>query len=164
VSAAYSPAAWHDLYVATASATAALTGLLFVAVSLNIERILKFEGLPERAMQTLAMLLTPLIASILGLIPGQSNTALGVELLVLGVASTVAIAQTLRRTIPGGRNHQHAGFHVLITLPASVPIVVGGASLLAGSGGGLYWIVAAIVAAILGASVNAWVLLVEILR
>jgi len=41
VSAAY----WHDLFVATASATAALTGLLFVAVSLNIERILTFLDL-----------------------------------------------------------------------------------------------------------------------
>jgi len=164
VSAAYTPTDWHDLYVATASATAALTGLLFVAVSLNIERILNFEGLPERAMQTLVMLLTPLIVSIAGLIPGQSKTALGVELLVLGVGSTCAIVQTLRRTIPAGRNYQRAGFHLLITLPASVPLVVGGASLLAGRGGGLYWIVAAIAWAILGASVNAWVLLVEILR
>ena len=77
VSAAYSPTDWHDLYVATASATAALTGLLFVAVSLNIERILKFEGLPERAMQTLVMLLTPLIVSILGLIPGQTKRRSG---------------------------------------------------------------------------------------
>ena len=36
--------------------------------------------------------------------------------------------------------------------------------MLAGRGGGLYWIVAAIVCAILAAAVNAWVLLVEILR
>ena len=106
MSAAYSPTDWHDLYVATASATAALTGLLFVAVSLNIERILKFEGLPERAMQTLVMLLTPLIVSILGLIPGQTKTALGLELLALGLGSTVAIVQTLRHTIPGGRDYR----------------------------------------------------------
>jgi hypothetical protein len=37
-------------------------------------------------------------------------------------------------------------------------------SLLAQAGGGLYWIVAGILGAVLGASVNAWVLLVEILR
>jgi hypothetical protein len=164
VSAAYSPSEWSELFVATAGATAALTGLVFVAVSLNIERILKLPGLPERALQTLMMLLTPLIVSLVGLIPGQSATALGVELLVLGVLATYAIVQTLRRTIPGGREHQRASFHMAMTLPAAIPVVIGGASLIAGWGGGLYWIVAAIVCAILGASVNAWVLLVEILR
>jgi len=164
VSAAYSPADWHDLYVATAGATAALTGLVFVAVSLNIERILKFDGLPERALQTLLMLLTPLVVSIVGLIPGQGATALGIELLVLGLGATAAIAATLRRTIPGAREYEQVAFHLLIALPGGVLVVVGGASLLAGWGGGLYWIVAAIVWGILGAAVNAWVLLVEILR
>jgi hypothetical protein len=45
-----------------------------------------------------------------------------------------------------------------------VPLIVGAVSLLAQSGGGLYWIVGGIVGALLCASVNAWVLLVEILR
>ncbi len=164
MSAAYSTEQWSDLFVATAGATAALTGLVFVAVSLNIERILQFEGLPERALQTLMMLLTPLIVSIVGLIPGQSRTALGVELLAIGVCATAAIGSTLRSTIPGGREHQRTAFHVAIALPVAIPVVIGGASVLAGWGGGLYWIVAAIVCAILAAAVNAWVLLVEILR
>ena len=38
------------------------------------------------------------------------------------------------------------------------------ASVLAERGGGLYWVVAGIVFAIVGAVANAWVLLVEILR
>ena len=164
MSAAYSTAPWSDLYLATAGATAALTGLLFVAVSVNIERILKFPGLPERALQTLLLLLMPLIISIVGLIPGQSGTALGIELLVAGTGATAAIAHTLRSTIPGSRDYEHYSVQLLVTLPATVPVVVGGASVLAGSGGGLYWIVAAIVCAILAAAINAWVLLVEILR
>jgi len=43
---------------------------------------------------------------------------------------------------------------------AALALVIGGASILAGAGGGLYWIVGALA----GASINAWVLLVEILR
>jgi hypothetical protein len=48
--AAYSASEWGDLFVATAGASAALAGLVFVAVSINIERILEFNDLPERAL------------------------------------------------------------------------------------------------------------------
>ena len=58
-------------------------GLLFVAVSINVERILSYEGLPERGMETLAMLLGALVVSIAGLMPGQSHVALGIELLAI---------------------------------------------------------------------------------
>ena len=43
-------------------------------------------------------------------------------------------------------------------------IVVAGASLIAGTGGGLYWLVPGIVIALVGSVINVWVLLVEILR
>ena len=57
MSAAYDPEQWHDLFVAVAGASAALLGLLFVAVSINLERILSYKGLPERALETLLLLL-----------------------------------------------------------------------------------------------------------
>jgi hypothetical protein len=49
-------------------------------------------------------------------------------------------------------------------LPGSVVYLVGGVSLLAESGGGLAWLVLGIIGGIVGAVVNAWVLLVEIRR
>ena len=42
--------------------------------------------------------------------------------------------------------------------------LIGGASLMTSDGGGLYWIVAGVVFATVGAVANAWVLLVEINR
>jgi hypothetical protein len=54
-----------------------------VAVSINVDRILKFEGLPERALETVLMLLSVVLVSIVGLTPGQSADALGAELLAL---------------------------------------------------------------------------------
>jgi hypothetical protein len=42
--------------------------------------------------------------------------------------------------------------------------VIGGLSVLFEAGGGLYWIAAGVILAIVGAVANAWVLLVEILR
>ena len=47
---------------------------------------------------------------------------------------------------------------------AVVPLLVGAISVLAESGGGLYWIAAGILGSLVGAVANAWVLLVEILR
>jgi len=161
---AYSARDWTALFAASGGASAALTGLLFVAVSVNIERILEVAGLPERALQTLLMLLSAVIISLLVLIPGQSPAALGVELLVAAVASGVALGRLLVTSEPALRQYSPTGVQVAIVLPGTLLFVIGALSLLTGTGGGLYWIVGGIIASIVGASANAWVLLVEILR
>ena len=53
---------------------------------------------------------------------------------------------------------------VVLALAGTAPFVVGAISLIAEAGGGLYWILAGIVGAVCSAALNAWVLLVEILR
>ncbi len=53
---AYEPAEWADFGVAVAGAAAALAGLLFVAVSLNLRDILALPQLPARAALTLGLL------------------------------------------------------------------------------------------------------------
>jgi hypothetical protein len=47
---------------------------------------------------------------------------------------------------------------------ASLPMVIAGVTLMAGGGGGLYWLLPEVLLALLGAVTNAWVLLVEIHR
>jgi len=161
---AYTAQDWSELFVASAGASAALTGLLFVAVSVNIERILNFPGLPERALQTLLLLLSAVLVSLIGLIPGQSTTALGVELLVASIVFAAPIYALMFKTMPGARDYAHPAVHLSLILPGTLPLIIGSVSLIALAGGGLYWIVAGLLGAILGASINAWVLLVEILR
>ena len=56
MSTAYAPEEWKDLFVAMAGASAALAGLLFVAISINVDRIVKYEGLPERGLEALGLL------------------------------------------------------------------------------------------------------------
>jgi hypothetical protein len=166
VSVAYDPEQWHDLFVASAGASAALLGLLFVAVSINLERILAYEGLPERALETLLLLLGVLIVSIVGLIPGESTFALGLELLAVGSIAAAIILRlpTARAAGTGKEPVSWRLSRIGIRLMGTVPLVIGGLSVLFEAGGGLYWIVAGIVLAIVGAVANAWVLLVEILR
>ncbi|MGK2932714.1 MAG: hypothetical protein ACSLFD_08090, partial [Solirubrobacterales bacterium] len=74
-------AEWKDLFVATAGASAALAGLVFVAVSINLDRILALEGVTNLALSTLALLIGVLITSMFGLIPNQGEESLGIELL-----------------------------------------------------------------------------------
>ena len=162
---AYDPSEWTDLFVAAAGASAALAGLVFVAVSINIQRILEYPGLPERALETLALLVGVLIVAIVCLIPGVSRAALGTELLFVSGALACAIVSFGTRVRPNpGDPPQWSRTHWVVRLVGVVPLVIGAASVLIGSGGGLYWVAAGIVFAILAAVTNAWVLLVEILR
>ena len=167
MSVAYDPEQWHDLFVAVAGASAALAGLLFVAVSINVDRIVKYEGLPERGIEALAMLLAPLVVSIAGLLPGQSHVALGIELLLTSGALTlllisVPVTSDFPDEVEAPANYRLG--RELIRSTGTVLLLIGAVAELVGVIGGLYWIAAAIVALILGAVVNAWVLLVEILR
>jgi hypothetical protein len=162
---AYDASEWTDFFVAAAGASAALAGLVFVAVSINVERILEFKGLPERALATVLMLLSVVLVSLVGLMPGQTGTALGLEL--LGV-SLVLGGLTLFLTSPR-RSGEDRGVapvvsHWLLAALGTLPLFVGAVSLLAEAGGGLYWIAAGIALATSGAVANAWVLLIEILR
>jgi modulator of FtsH protease len=160
----YAPADWHDFFVAAVGASAALLGLLFVAISINLTLILKHRHLPGRAAATLGTLLSVLVVCSFGLVPGQSNRTLGVEILATGaVVATQAIWVSMGKRSEGDPLSWTLGNLPNLLFPA-LAFVGGGCSLLAGSGGGLYWILVGTVLAFVGTTVNAWVLLVEILR
>ena len=163
--AAYVSAPWSDLYVAMAGAAAALLGLLFVAVSINLEQVLRLAFLPLRAGETLGVLVVLLATAVFVLVPGQSRTALGIELaatggLLVGLDGWLRIRQRHPISLPARR----VVVPVVIVALTGAPLVVAGATLVTGAGGGLYWTVPALLAGFAGAVVNAWVLLVEILR
>ncbi len=161
----YDPAEWSELFVATAGAAAALAGLVFVAVSINLEPIIAGPGLPNRALQTVLMLLIVVVVSIVALIPGQDQVALGIELLVVASAYGVGLLLTSRGYLSGPhQSRSQAIGRVAVLAIGAVPLLVGSISVLVECGGGLYWIAAGMLGAIFGGVTNAWVLLVEIQR
>jgi len=160
---AYDPSAWTDLFVATAGAAAALAGLLFVAISINLKQILGEAGLPERALEAVLMLVTVLVVAIVCLIPGQSQGVFGVELFLITAALAFAILKPIRGMPKDAPRAWLAGRWAL-RLIGTVPLLIGAISVMIGDGGGLYWVVAGVIFATLSAVANAWVLLVEILR
>lgn len=163
---AYDPSEWTDFFVAAAGASAALLGLLFVAISINLERILKYEGLPGRALEAMMQLTCVLLVSLAGLVPGQSHLALGLELLcVFAAIAAIVVRQPVLVADETGR--EPTSWKVsrwTIRLAGLLAIGIAGISLVAEAGGGLYWLAAGIALAIVAAIAGAWVLMVEILR
>ena len=157
---------WETFFAAEVAASAALVGLIFVGLSINLTRILSIPRLPNRALQSLIVLLTILIVSSLVLVPGQSALLLGIELLVTGL-STWTVVTVLSVNILRGSNAQYRRVHVvnlLLNQVAMLPYLIAGISLLLGDEGGLYWVVPAIIFSLIKAIADAWVLLVEINR
>jgi modulator of FtsH protease len=163
---AYDPADWVSFFTAVIAAAAGLTGLLFVAVSINLDRILKgSQFLPARAAETLATLLLIMVSSALTLIP-QSTRLLGLEIVIAVVPMLVI---TMRSQLTHRRQRPDDPLlwtisRMVGTALATVPGTLAGLSLAGHWGGGFYWLAATALLGIVGAVYNAWVLLVEIVR
>lgn len=162
----YSVDQWGLAFTATAGAAAALTGLLFVALSINLKQIVANPGLVARAIEVLVLLAAALILSTLLLMPGEPTVAAAIEIIALAVATSVAVGSIQIRTDRRALRVSATQFASRAVGSHSGPLflVIGAISLLAQSGGGLYWVVPALLAEIIAAIIGAWVLLVEILR
>jgi len=160
------PAAWGELAAAIVVAAVSFAGLVFVAMSINLDQIISLGGIADLALQGVIVLSAVAISAMVLLVPGQSTALLGLELLILGAALLSATwflsSRSYQATAPAFRTKR-----VQTALFTSVPgllVAVGGLSLLLGFGGGLYWLVPGWIAGVLVGIVNAWVLLVEVKR
>jgi modulator of FtsH protease len=168
---AYDVSDWSDFALAQLGASAALLGLVFVGMSINLKEFVSVRSLVNRALEAIVLLATVLLTSTAVLIPAQSRDAVGIELVVLGGLTTLVVvtlqrgtsAEVVARGTPGPTRGSVVTRRI-VGLGSTLLVVVAGVLLLAEAGGGLYWWPAAIVAAYLSALINAWVLLVEILR
>ncbi len=163
---AYSAADWTGFGATVAGSAATLAGLLFIAVSINLQRILQYPNLPGRSGETLIFFGFPLVVALLLVVPGQARPALAAELAATGLVIGAVMLVIDRRS---GRSAEETTMSWLATrfvptLASCGAVVAAGFSLLAGGGGGLYWLVPAVLVAIIAGLGNTWVLLVEILR
>jgi len=174
---------WENFAVISGSAAGALTGLLFVAVSLNRDRIVGHAALRSEAGQTLVLFLLALLLSLLLVIPGTSPRLLGIVLVVVAVVSGAILIIIGRGKDDAARGRagkaaadhageaaaDHAGKAaedrlarlldaVSPNLTAMLCITVSGCLEIAGDNG-LYWLAAAVVLALGSCVINAWLFL-----
>ena len=159
-------AEWSTYLAVQAGAAATLTGLVFVAVSLNVNRIISHSGLPSRAAESLIQLLGVFFISGLALVSGQSPKLLGAEVFLIGITSwlvqvTGQIHYMFNRS---GHPLTWLTYRALGTQIATLPFCVGGVEIFIGSSGAFYWLDIGFTASFIAALSSAWVLLIEILR
>ena len=162
--AALDPSAWRDWFVATAGIGAALAGLVFVALSINLGAILKLPSVVGRGAESLVVLLSIAAVAVVGLWPAD-RTWVALGLLVVGVVAWAMVSYLALR--PGAADGATAGQNasrIVLGQIATLPTILAGASLLVGAGPGLHLVVLGTLACIVSGVVGAWVLLVEILR
>lgn len=158
-------AEWHDYFVAQASASAALAGLMFVSLSINIDRILESPWLPPRAGSSMVLLIGSLVQALLALWPGQPLWVIGAEELTVSAAMCVYALWILLVSPLTPKEYGGATSSIVMVLLATLPAIGGSIALLfSGSPEGIYAIALSPVVSIVVGVLNSWVLLVEILR
>lgn len=158
---------WIDFFVAASGASAALAGLVFVALSVNISNILRSPNLPPRAAAAIGTLILILVCSMAALVR-QPIADLGAEIVIFSLCCTwllyVSVWQGFAQRAQLRRPRWESVLNALVALLQVLPFLVGGALLIAGRDRGLYWVAAGSIAVFIFSVLNAWVLLVEILR
>ena len=158
----YTTAMWLGFGGALAAVAGALTGLLFVAVSVKSDVLAASLGLRARAAQTLVLFMISVLIAIL-LVAPQPSAALGWELLAVAAVSGVILVIMGRRA--GHSPDERVPRYIERFSPNTVTAVlvgVAGLSFLVKAGGGLYWLIPAVVASLVGGVVNAWLFLVRV--
>jgi hypothetical protein len=158
----YATSMWLGFGEALAAVAGALTGLLFVALSVKSAMLATSRSLNSRAAQTLVLFMISVLVAVL-LVAPQPAAALGWELLAVAAGSGTALL-ILDRRAGHGSDRGVARYIERFSPNTITAVLVGAAGLtfLLKAGGGLYWLIPAAVASLLGGVVNAWLFLVRV--
>ncbi|WP_324590217.1 FAD-dependent monooxygenase [Citricoccus sp.] len=158
-------AGWSDFHVAMVGATAALAGLVIVAASVNIDKVVATGSVTSRLAASIATLVVAIVVSGLGLVPGLPLPwfgAMTIAAAIPAVGFQFHAASTLARDRQGptrGRSLRSAiGFVPILAYFAA------GALCLAGQPSGVGVSAVGTLMTIIVALLISWIALVEVLR
>ena len=158
---------WHDFYLTMGTASASLIGLLFVALSLNMDAVMgesrdDLRAFAEQAFNSFSVVL---LVSVCFLIPQNNPDDLGVIYLLLAI---IGGYRMLRRApmVWRGRQRDRLGqiafWRLALPAVAVVGLAASGLGLVDGQPSALYWLVAVILGFLMSAARSSWDLLVRV--
>jgi hypothetical protein len=160
---------WHDFYLTAGAAAAALIGLLFVGVSINLDEFTADDGTGIRllAEQAFSNFVWVLLIALFVLIPNQDATSLAIQLAIVGGLGTVRILQRIaafRRRADRSLGSFYAIRRLGLPGAASIGLIVVAARFSSNSISSFYWLVGVVLIYLTSAADSAWDLLVEVGR
>ncbi len=157
---------WQTFFAVQAGAAATLTGLVFVAASINLSKILTVPGLPGRVAESMLQFLQVFFISSVMLIPRQSPAALGCEAIFAAAVAWYGqlVSQVRYARFRAGHPRKWLVQRVVTTQIASLPLFAGAILVLLDNAAGLLFIAAGFFLSFASGITGAWVLLIEILR
>lgn len=155
---------WDTFAVVTGGAAGALTGLLFVSVSIRIDVISASPDFRNRGAATLSLFVTVLLVGVVLVVPGQHRWELGAELIVLAMTVGGMLSWLNRRATAHPSEQPISRLLGTVSPDAVTTILLGAAGVLlvAGVDDGIYVVVPAVIAAIAGGVASAWLFPIRI--
>ena len=159
----YNAGQWHDFFVMVGGGAAALTGLVFVAMTLNLETITKDATHRYRAIGTLVGFTAVFIMCALALMGVERYQAVGAEWLVVAtIAGVIYVYGYVEAIRSGGSSAGLHGYRVVAGTTCYLAQIIGSLFLLLGHSAGLYTAAAAMVIYFALLISGAWLLIVGV--
>ena len=153
---------WHDYFIVVGGGAAALTGLVFVAMTLHLEDIVNDPVHRHRARTILTGLTAVFIRCSLALMGGQNGQAIGAELIGVLLVVEVILYRSIRQAMAS------ADQAVLLRSIGSFACLlleqIGALILMAGNVRGLYLVGIGMMSSFIFMVTGAWLLLVGVGR
>ena len=159
----YQAAVWHDYFMMVGGGAAALTGLVFVAMSLHLDEITSDPAHRHRARTILAGLTAVFIRCALVLMGSQSGQAVALELILVLLGVEVILYRSIRDALRSA-SAAHPGL-LLRTIGSFACLLIeqaGAVALFLGDASGLYAVGIGMMASFIFMVTGAWLLLVGV--
>jgi hypothetical protein len=155
-------AGWHDYFVMVGGGAAALTGLVFVAMTLHLDDIANDPVHRHRARTILTGLTAVFIRCALALMGGQNGQAVAVELIGVLLVVEVILYRSIRQAMKSA--DQGVLLRTLGSFACLVLEQIGAIILFLGDAQGLYLVGIGMMSSFVFMVTGAWLLLVGVGR
>jgi hypothetical protein len=154
---------WHDFFIMVGGGAAALTGLVFVAMSLNLGSIVKEETHRHRAIGTLTGFTIVFVICALALRENQNYQILGIEWLIAFCVATFIYIRGAIHARQKGRSNLGLGLLRLV-FGTSLYIfeIIGAIMMILGYIAGILIVTIAMILLLAYTITGAWLLLVGV--